>query len=639
MLRSKISILVFLLFSMGSLRVYSQISEGGEPYSSNNYIKQDVPYVMLDKPEITQQDELSSLNPPEIGRAIPVYYTLRNTGSWYEADAGIMIWRLGIKVEGAKSIGLNYSVFRLSDDARLFIYDSEREYTIGAFTYRNNSQDKEFATELLPGDDIILELECPPDQINENIIAISEVAYIYRYSPFSNQRDFGDSGPCEVNVNCPEGKEWIDQKRGVARILLKQGNAYYWCTGSLINNVRNDTTPYFLTANHCGVNASVSDYNKWIFYFNFEFVSCQDQVSSPGSRTITGSAKVAEGTDSPANGSDFKLLLLNTKVPKEYQPYYNGWNRENIVSSYGVCIHHPRGDVKKISTYTQPLISTDWTGVTHDMSKKYWKTTWSATQSGHGVTEPGSSGSPLFDANKRIIGQLTGGASSCEELGYPDYFGKLWFSWESNPYPLGGGNKLLPFLDPDYTGALAIDGLDYGLLQADFYSDVEEVFVGDHVSFSDSTRGEPDAYSWTFNGGDPSFLDYNMNNIPAEVKVKYDQPGNYTVSLIVSKDIQSALIQDEKTKKAFIKVRPRLYPNPYNPDNVKKEAFTIYFGNTSGILELDIISIYGEKLKSIRYELVNGKAELYLDDIRSGKYILKYKLNGLQYDSEVLIVI
>ena len=48
-----------------------------------------------------------------------------------------------------------------------------------------------------------------------------------------------------------------------------------------------------------------------------------------------------------------------------------------------------------------------------------------------GVTEPGSSGSPLFDQNGRIIGQLYGGSAACQGTsanGY-DYYGRLGVSW------------------------------------------------------------------------------------------------------------------------------------------------------------------------------------------------------------------
>ncbi|MEY4215974.1 MAG: hypothetical protein RLZZ68_430, partial [Bacteroidota bacterium] len=80
-----------------------------------------------------------------------------------------------------------------------------------------------------------------------------------------------ESEACEVNVNCtPVGNNWQDEKRGVARILVVDGGSQGWCTGSLIHNLANDCKPLFLTALHCGVTATASDFNQWRFYFRYE---------------------------------------------------------------------------------------------------------------------------------------------------------------------------------------------------------------------------------------------------------------------------------------------------------------------------------------------------------------------------------
>ncbi len=635
MTRSNIIFIFLLFFALVFSNLEAQISEGGMPYSFENYIDREFQNIELPAPEITDADIREDISPPKIGKAITVYYTLNNSGKWFKNENGLMIWRLGIKIPGAKSLGLNYSSFHLTGNAKVYIYDANKTFLIGSFTQTNNSDGEGFATELTPGDEFIIELSCSQEELSEIEFVISDVVYVYRYSPFSGHRDYGDSGPCEVNVNCPEGKYWNDQKRGVARILLKQGSSYYWCTGSLINNVRQDTTPYFLTANHCGLNSSVADYNKWVFYFNFECPDCICQTS-PGSRTITGSAKIATGTDHPDSGSDFKLLLLNNDVPKEYQPYYCGWSRENSGSSSGIGLHHPRGDVKKISTYTSQLSSSNWSGTNNDPGAKFWKVIWSATTSGHGVTEPGSSGSPIFDKNKRIIGQLTGGSSSCSKPNNPDYYGKFWYSWESNLS--GDEHQLKPWLDPDNSGTVILDGLDYGLIKANFSSDIREIYPGDNIIFTDSSNGNPDDFSWTFYGGNPPLLQYDTNNLPSDIKVIYENPGNYSVSLIISKDIQSSIIRDERLKVDYISVRPKLYPNPYNPDNKNKDPFIMFFGKSKGLLEIEIFSIWGELVKSISCDITDGKAKLRFDDLRAGAYILKYELNGQQFDPEKLII-
>ena len=61
----------------------------------------------------------------------------------------------------------------------------------------------------------------------------------------------------------------------------------------------------------------------------------------------------------------------------------------------------------------------------------------------------GSSGAPLFDKNRRVIGQLNGGSAACGN-NLPDWFGRFSKSWE-----LG----LSTFLDPDNTGVITTDTL------------------------------------------------------------------------------------------------------------------------------------------------------------------------------------
>ena len=137
-----------------------------------------------------------------------------------------------------------------------------------------------------------------------------------------------------------------------------------------------------------------------------------------------------------AGQSDGLLLLLNTPVPENYNVYYNKWDRRNRPLRSGVCIHHSKGDYKKISTYSKPgthstfVSDNDLKGDMH----AYWNMTFNKTRNGHGVTEDGLSGSPLFNTDKLIVGTLTGGSSTCAKPEGLNLYGKMSYHWNKYTY-------------------------------------------------------------------------------------------------------------------------------------------------------------------------------------------------------------
>jgi hypothetical protein len=297
-------------------------------------------------------------------------------------------------------------------------------------------------------------------RLESSLLNIESVIYVTQGGNFlylnPTDKDIGDSGPCQVNINCSEGDEWQTQKRGVARMLMRIGSSYFWCTGSLINNTLQDGSPLFLTAEHCGRNASATDLMYWQFYFNLEMPGCS-AFGFPPLNMMVGADQLALGP--LLGGSDFQLLRLRQTPPPAWNLYWNGWNREDIPSNSGVGIHHPSGDVKKISTYTNQISSANPLVSGQQMANSSaWRVIWTETENGHGVVEGGSSGSPLFNEEGLIIGTLTGGSSACDNPTSPDYYGKLWYHWDKNgPNP---EERLAGFLDPINANIQSLQGYD-----------------------------------------------------------------------------------------------------------------------------------------------------------------------------------
>lgn len=434
----------------------------------------DVNKLPATKIQAPSQDQIASLidgtHPKSgemyiIGYNTPVNLTMQNSGEWHSYN-GFKTWRVKIKSEGAEALFLLYSKFRIPESASVFVYNSTFTHKSRAYRGDENPTGEHFSTEIITGDEIVLEYWVPETETRDAEIVIEAVSHIFREGTKFRPKNFqhnGASDPCQVNVNCSEGNNWQDQKRGVVKLIVVDNGFSGLCSGSLTNNTAEDCKNYILTAQHCGAGATNSNFNQWQFYFNFESPNCSNltsaQADAADNQVRTGcTRRASSGTTSNVNHSDFLLVELNTAIPSGYNVFYNGWNRNNTAATSGVSIHHPSGDIKKISTYTGTLQSTNWQGTP---SGSHWRVIWTGTANGHGVTEGGSSGSPIFNQNKQIVGDLSGGSSYCNSVqpggqNQPDLYGKFSYSWET----AGANNnqRLRPWLDPLGTNPTSLNG-------------------------------------------------------------------------------------------------------------------------------------------------------------------------------------
>ncbi len=548
--------LLFALFVMLSLMFFgnslsAQISYGGKPWTfgtekggKTSFINVEYDEISLKSPDVEPliAEDLANTSkdlPMRVGVSLDADITMQNAGTWTDLPMGARLWTLKVRVPGAKALTLGFEDFHLAEGSKLFFYNENRKQVLGAFTSENNLENRSFAIEQVQGEVVCIEYYEPAykkaGSADKTTFRIFDVGYFYR--EFTDLKPYKDtptrvqeSESCEVDVNCsPVGDDWQDEKRGVAQITLKSGGSWYVCTGSLMNNTNNDGTPYFLTAFHCGEdNTTTNEFNQWIFKFKYEAPAAQASgngttiTSEPtGSRSITGCTKKASGDIS--GGSDFLLLLLNSTPTAAYEPYYNGWSRSTTAPSNGVGIHHPAGDIKKISTYN----SASTGSYTGSASSAHWRLTWVRNSNGFGVTEGGSSGSPLFDSNGFVVGTLTGGSSYCTMTSGQDYYGKISYHWQSN----GNTNakQLKPWLDPTNTGVTNCPGYDPFANQppeVNFGASTTTILEGGSIDFYNYTVNNPVSYSWTFEGGTPS-----TSTATEPTGITYNTAGTYDVTL------------------------------------------------------------------------------------------------------------
>ena len=504
------------LFLVGLSGAFAQIQYGGEPLAWQRDIEltpmlELVLMKAINLPSIIEED-LERDAYKEFGFRFGIDHaanlTTENSGQWETLANGDRVWRVVIVCPDALSIALRFGEFEMPAGGEVFVYDTHKTHFIGALTQLNNKPWKSLALSQIYSDKIVVELHLDK-KVNDDTWKLSIDQITHGYRPMRSSYEeiaamdrgpFGNSGGCNIGINCPEGAEWQCEKKSVA-LITSGGSAV--CSGALINNTDQDGTPYFLTANHC-----LGGENNWVFYFNHESPSCTGNTG-PTNQSISGSSLVANN-----GGSDFGLLELSSTPPPSYDVVYAGWdNSDALTVTSATGIHHPSGDLKKIchefDAPSQDFVSG---------SQVWYISEWE-----EGVTEGGSSGSPLFDQNHRIIGQLYGGYAACSgqvNNGEADWYGRFGVSWDGT----NSGNRLRDWLDPSNSGVTSLDpypncGVTYAIdAQAQALTNIPEALCSSEnvvPQFTLKNNGTEVltscTISYTYNGGAANTIDWTGN--------------------------------------------------------------------------------------------------------------------------------
>lgn len=371
----------------------------------------------------------------------PVLIMPEYDGAWDTLPDGSQRWRMRITTPGALSLNFGFERYVMPDGGSLRIFAADGQEKLPPFTAADNELHAELWTPVILSDDVIIEAIVPADARRQLELELTSINIGYRF--FGEKLGGDKSGYCNIDVVCPEGDGWRDEIKSVG--VISTGGSTF-CTGFLVNNTAQDRTPYFMTAYHCGI--SSSNASSLVVYWNFESPTCGQQGGGSLSQFQTGSYFRAG-----YSSSDFTLVELDDEPLPEFDVVLAGWDRSSADASMAVAIHHPSTDEKSISFEYDPTTTTSYLGTSVPGNGTHVRVAdWDV-----GTTEPGSSGSPLFNQDHRVIGQLHGGYAACGNND-ADWYGRVSVSWT------GGGSsssRLSDWLDPIGTGEVAIDGLPY----------------------------------------------------------------------------------------------------------------------------------------------------------------------------------
>lgn len=454
-------IIYFGLCLFLSVSVKAQISHGGQPLplTATKSQTEDL-FITMPPFDLAEQLRLDSLEATDLRSGFRFAYkfmtdyTPENSGVRFILPDGTKVWRLGIRSEGALSLNIMFSKYHLPEGARVFLCNSDQSEVLGSFNHLNNSERAILPVAPIRGDELIVEYQEPAGVAFPGKLAIGEVNHGYRNFRVSEPQPDFTPFECMPVIACYQDSttRYDAIERSVVLMII---NGTTGCTGTLVNNTANDGKPYLLTASHCLNNQfqiKNPDYEEVagniVCYFNYNSPQCSPVEPGRTDQTVASAhfRAVNELTD-------MALLELQDTPPADYRVYYAGWNAQDAGTAPYTCIHHPGGSLKRLNLAEGDVELTSYKIQVADFNENsHWKVARWAT----GCTAGGSSGSPLFDGDNRVIGGLTGGASSCLNPA-EDFFFSIQKSWSE---PADSSKQLKCWLDPVGVAAPVCAGMD-----------------------------------------------------------------------------------------------------------------------------------------------------------------------------------
>jgi hypothetical protein len=364
-----------------------------------------------------------------------------NSGEWKRLN-NRNVWIIKLKANEGYSIGLVFENFRLKEGERLYIYNSNE--ILGAYTQNNNSSNRVMTVRPIKGNEAIIEFSTPLSLSNAGTFTLTTISLGYK-------NIYSAEDPCNININCPEGMAWQNEKRAVVKLVIFGSNGTSLCSGTLINNTKNDAKPLLITANHCIEN----DYSaeRSVFIFNYESRTCSLNYAL-NDNSINGGKVLSTRYE-----NDYTLLELNSHPPISFYPYYAGWSLDSTTNlNNTAAIHHPEGKVKKITKSNEHPVTSTYVELGEPAYSQ--NAFWLIPKYSIGITENGSSGCALFDLNHQLVGTLTGGDNSnlsecTKDLN--DSYQKFSYSYNVDPLI---GLPMKEILNPDNLQITNLPGFD-----------------------------------------------------------------------------------------------------------------------------------------------------------------------------------
>lgn len=339
-------------------------------------------------------------------------------GEWLPVPGG-RVWIADLTSPGAKGLRLHMGGVDLPPGAELDLHPAPDGHPV--LRQRRGDVEGDAWSGTVFGERARIEYFSPAGAPPGLPFAIDTVQHLYRnpLAPEAPLSEEESAGPCHNDVTCYA--EWKDLARASARVDFVHGNFAYSCSGQLLNDQRQDWTPYFLTAYHCVHDVATAQSAE--FHWLYQTPTCNGTPPDPNQvpRSLHATLLVASFS------TDVTLLMVEGSLPTGL--YWAGWTSDPIADGTdAACIHHPSGDYTRISFGNK-------NGFAGCQNSNWVRINWT-----NGPTEGGSSGGGVFtDDGEFLFGTLTDGPSRCGSETY-DCFGAFAAAYPSLRGFLAGGS-------------------------------------------------------------------------------------------------------------------------------------------------------------------------------------------------------
>jgi len=317
---------------------------------------------------------------------------------------------------GAKRVRVHFTNFH-AGAGEVWVFAPGDPFAFAPYTDRGPNRSGDFWAAAVDSDTAIVAFAAPAFQ--------TPARPPFEIDALTHEWPATDAASCEVDATC--FPQFQTAMTAVARysFIRDADGGLYVCSGTMVNTAGKSLKPYMLTAHHCiGSDSEAQTIEASFLYQTATCNGTPPKLGAASVPTVVGGSYLAG--DVVKNG-DWSLLLLPS-VPAGVS--FLNWNVALDQGAAVTGLHHPQGSYTRISQGNRTADAGFTLNGETAPAGAYYQVAWTS-----GVTETGSSGSPLLNANQEVVGTLTGGPVIPQGLGSCDVAPAAVYGRFTNAFP------------------------------------------------------------------------------------------------------------------------------------------------------------------------------------------------------------